>query len=1422
MFLLTKYLKITLCTAFTLCLTLLCEHAFAAACAPVANKNCADAVTLTVDAACTNGATCDDVGLEGGESYCGSIAPDQSVWYKFQATSTNHVVTVENLKTGGCHIGSAVWSGSCVPSTRLTCEDIANGPVIQVHSLSGLTTGNIYYIQIVYDAGGSCGTEQTFCVKVETGYFTNNGGCTCATNYAEYSMGSCHSGTLNGAANCLTNGCAGANPDAGFEVRPQNTTLWVTVDNLGSGFTGNVEVKIFSGECGARVAVTSYCGTITCPADVIEFSQAVTAGTQYVIYVSSSDGVNGANSDFGICIGDGAACAVTGCGVIPGGITNTYAVYAPDGVTGVSDCQLYASSLCGTACLVCTPESGTSVAISTYPIITAENIQCLNTDIDFTTTDPSPVWPAGALGTNATIADPPDVATVDNNQYTATLSRRTINFNGDRSMPSQTFSASPNLAIPDNGCATPNCATSTIAVSGYLGNVATANITVTVNITHTYDADIDMFLTASDGSILELSTDNGGSGDNYTNTVFSDAGATNITTGTAPFTGTYKPEGTLTAACSSTPTVATFNAIGAGSLNPNGNWTLKVCDDVGADVGTLLSWSITFPAYTAPDQNVNYTDFVNMMMAAPSSGTLLGVATGCNGTYSYNSSVAGTPGFTYLWTVTNPGGCGTCSNSIATNTASSTDITFTNTDPTNPQTFIVNLAVTSGCCGLLTPVPTPISVVVNPTPANPAATASPASVCIGGSSTLDVTGPIAGYNYGWYSASTGGTLYGTGTSYTVNPVLSGVTTYYIEAVNSYGCAAAARIAVTVTGTDTPPTVPDQSTCGAGDVTLSVTGPGAGYTYNWYSGSCGGTLLQSGVSPSYTTYITATTTFYVSAVPPGCAASTCVAPVATYNSPPASIVWLGSVAGANNWFNTANWTSSCLPTCASNVSIPDLDIDPDIGFNAAGAAACKDLVLENVAILSFSDSKAELEICGNFTHSGTLTTNNLGKITFKGSTAQTYTKTGSGDFYVLGINNSSATGVTLAQNTNVSESLILTDGQLLLNSNTLTILNPSATSISGGSSASYIVSETNLSTNPSILQWNIGATTGAHIFPFGTATGDYIPVTFDNSGDVGNVSISTRVSGIDNTPLTTGVANMNTSGASSDASNMVVDRWWDISSSIASPTPAVTLSLTYTGSENTMTTPTNEIGIQHWNGTVWDDGNNGGSGTVVATGTAGSNAAGPHTVTGSSAFTYFSPYILVGKISPLPIELLSFEAICNNNSVNLLWSTASEKNNDYFTIERSSDGITFQTVLTVKGAGNSNQVINYSAVDVQPLGGIAYYRLKQTDYDGKFEYSQIIVTCNGSLGNTNGNINVYPNPASSGESVFLNMDGFKDKEILLVVINTLGEQLYSKVILTDVSGFTFEAIDPYSRLAPGVYYIVGSSNNNLFNKKVVIK
>lgn len=87
---------------------------------------------------------------------------------------------------------------------------------------------------------------------------------------------------------------------------------------------------------------------------------------------------------------------------------------------------------------------------------------------------------------------------------------------------------------------------------------------------------------------------------------------------------------------------------------------------------------------------------------------------------------------------------------------------------------------------------------------------------------------------------------------------------------------------------------------------------------------------------------------------------------------------------------------------------------------------------------------------------------------------------------------------------------------------------------------------------------------------------------------------------------------------------------------------------------------------------------------------------------------------------LPIELLSFEANGNNNQAVIEWTTASEMNNDYFTIERSSDGINYKPIATVNGAGTSNSVNSYSYTDNTPGYGTLYYRLSQTDYDGRNE------------------------------------------------------------------------------------------------------
>jgi hypothetical protein len=108
---------------------------------------------------------------------------------------------------------------------------------------------------------------------------------------------------------------------------------------------------------------------------------------------------------------------------------------------------------------------------------------------------------------------------------------------------------------------------------------------------------------------------------------------------------------------------------------------------------------------------------------------------------------------------------------------------------------------------------------------------------------------------------------------------------------------------------------------------------------------------------------------------------------------------------------------------------------------------------------------------------------------------------------------------------------------------------------------------------------------------------------------------------------------------------------------------------------------------------------------------------------------------------LPVELLSFDAKCDNNKVNLKWTTTSEINNDYFTIERSPDALSFEPIGFINGKGNSSSLNVYNWVDANPLKGAAYYRLKQTDFNGAIEYHKTITT---SCVNQS-SISIYPNP-----------------------------------------------------------------------------
>jgi hypothetical protein len=130
---------------------------------------------------------------------------------------------------------------------------------------------------------------------------------------------------------------------------------------------------------------------------------------------------------------------------------------------------------------------------------------------------------------------------------------------------------------------------------------------------------------------------------------------------------------------------------------------------------------------------------------------------------------------------------------------------------------------------------------------------------------------------------------------------------------------------------------------------------------------------------------------------------------------------------------------------------------------------------------------------------------------------------------------------------------------------------------------------------------------------------------------------------------------------------------------------------------------------------------------------------------------FSPFTLASLTSanPLPIELVNFNcSYINRNTNGLNWTTASESNNDYFAIERSSNGIEFNQIAKVDGAGNSLTTLNYSFKDENPLSGISYYRLKQVDFNGKFSYSEICSVTN----NGDGNVSFYPNPVRTSLTI----------------------------------------------------------------------
>ena len=269
---------------------------------------------------------------------------------------------------------------------------------------------------------------------------------------------------------------------------------------------------------------------------------------------------------------------------------------------------------------------------------------------------------------------------------------------------------------------------------------------------------------------------------------------------------------------------------------------------------------------------------------------------------------------------------------------------------------------------------------------------------------------------------------------------------------------------------------------------------------------------------------------------------------------------------------------------------------------------------------------------------------------------------------------------------------------------------------------------------------------------------------------------------------------------------------DIYDGVASPTPTASYSMTLTGLNFDNGSPygayysimkRNPFCPQAWilDGSYW-----------VSSGSASSISAT------RNGMTNFSQFAFAHHITPLPVELVAFDATCVNHNTVLSWITATESNNNYFTLERSCDEnfFQYQTIATISGAGNSSTIKQYSFTDINSPGS-CYYRLSQTDYNGAItQFTPITINCKE---NSDFNfVGALPNPADNELNVIFT--DILSENIQLTITDMLSQTITTKTITSEpgLNKITLDVTD-YS---VGMYMVKLNNGNKSFMKKIVKK
>jgi len=432
----------------------------------------------------------------------------------------------------------------------------------------------------------------------------------------------------------------------------------------------------------------------------------------------------------------------------------------------------------------------------------------------------------------------------------------------------------------------------------------------------------------------------------------------------------------------------------------------------------------------------------------------------------------------------------------------------------------------------------------------------------------------------------------------------------------------------------------------------------------------------------------------------------------------------------------------------------------------------------------NDVGGDIIVKGNWTRgAGSTLVNNERAVFFTGTSEQVINTAGGETFDYVVLDNSS--NLDLQSNVRVEEQLEMVSGNITTNSNILEI----GTSVAEPGLLDY----TSGMVFGNFKRWFIASTNSGDntgLFPLGVGT-DFRPVLIEytsapsSGGSLTAQFVETEMGwqNSGNSPTITAVG----SCGQFSVTNYSDEGYWQVDAADGLSGGNYNISIYPNGFEiindYCQLTALKRVGAGNWveSGTHKEPNQTGPYGLLVKR-------------TGATGWSNWG--LAGGKNNVLPVELVSFYAICEGNFIDLFWETASEKNSDYFDVERSSDGVIWMKVGELKSAGNSKKQLEYSFRDISKDENV-YYRLKQVDFDGKSEFSEIIaVKC---FEHSSFEIKVYPNPVK--DILFINTNIDEPRNSYLYLRNISGQLIYE---ISDLK--KGELFIDVSDFKPGLYFL----------------